>query len=346
MTKEGDLYSFQYSQNKGQLTQVTKNGEVKQEYSYDSLYNRLKGSNGNNVYNENKDLLLEDHLWKYTYDVRGNLLSKQRKSDHEEKHNYTYDHKGRLIGFHKKDGGADAVIAATYPYGPLGDRIGKDVTYRDQPSKNYTRWYVYDEGQLLQELDENLQVIKQYIINGQPGGLAGFIYKKEEYYFIKDAKNSIDHILDKNGEVVNSYHYDPFGETTTLQNTIHNDIGYCSKLYDEESGLYYSKARHYDPLTGRFIQPDPIFHERPVGTMLVNAYVYALANPIRYSDPNGLDVWDDLLVVIIAVVAIVVVAALTALTGGTFLAALGAGFLWAGIGGGSTRAGSTHLWVV
>jgi RHS repeat-associated protein len=58
--------------------------------------------------------------------------------------------------------------------------------------------------------------------------------------------------------------------------------------YDEILGIYYAKARFYDPVTMRFMAIDPIRD----GT---NWYMYAGNNPMRYTDPLGLEpAVDDL----------------------------------------------------
>jgi RHS repeat-associated protein len=46
--------------------------------------------------------------------------------------------------------------------------------------------------------------------------------------------------------------------------------------------LYYNKYRDYDISTGRYIQADPIGLAGDV-----NPYLYALGNPVRYTDPTG-----------------------------------------------------------
>jgi len=46
--------------------------------------------------------------------------------------------------------------------------------------------------------------------------------------------------------------------------------------------LYYNRYRDYDPTTGRYIQADPI-GLRGGG----NPYLYANANPLRFTDPSG-----------------------------------------------------------
>ena len=59
---------------------------------------------------------------------------------------------------------------------------------------------------------------------------------------------------------------------------------YMQKLlglnYDENTGLYYLRARYYDPTTGRFTQQDPAEDG-------YNWYVYGNQNPALYVDLNG-----------------------------------------------------------
>ena len=51
----------------------------------------------------------------------------------------------------------------------------------------------------------------------------------------------------------------------------------------EPNGLYYMRARYYDPVVGRFISEDPIgFAGRDV-----NLYAYVSGNPVNYIDPDG-----------------------------------------------------------
>jgi uncharacterized protein RhaS with RHS repeats len=51
---------------------------------------------------------------------------------------------------------------------------------------------------------------------------------------------------------------------------------------DYETGLYYYRARYYDPRAGRFITKDPIGFEGGI-----NIYAYVKNNPINMIDPEG-----------------------------------------------------------
>jgi RHS repeat-associated protein len=53
--------------------------------------------------------------------------------------------------------------------------------------------------------------------------------------------------------------------------------------------LDYMHARHYGPVTGRFNSPDPINTSVLESPQRWNKYSYAIGNPLRYVDPNGLE---------------------------------------------------------
>jgi RHS repeat-associated protein len=55
---------------------------------------------------------------------------------------------------------------------------------------------------------------------------------------------------------------------------------------DEDSGIIYAGARHYDPVIGRFMSVDPVGVD-PGNGFSFNRYVYGNDNPYRYKDPDG-----------------------------------------------------------
>ena len=58
--------------------------------------------------------------------------------------------------------------------------------------------------------------------------------------------------------------------------------GYASQAQEGATGLILMGARHYDPATGRFLQPDPL------GIAASELYAYASNNPYMFWDPTGL----------------------------------------------------------
>ena len=81
---------------------------------------------------------------------------------------------------------------------------------------------------------------------------------------------------------MNSYDCDVWGNFLAKEETIDNHFTYFGQTYDETTGLYYLRARYYDPTTGRFTQQDPAEDG-------YNWYVYGNQNPVMFVDYNGMD---------------------------------------------------------
>ena len=61
--------------------------------------------------------------------------------------------------------------------------------------------------------------------------------------------------VDSDGDVVNSYTYDVFGETRSESGAQANEFQFAGQQVDGSTGLQYLRARYYDMETGRFISP-------------------------------------------------------------------------------------------
>jgi RHS repeat-associated protein len=61
-------------------------------------------------------------------------------------------------------------------------------------------------------------------------------------------------------------------------------LGYTGRELDPETGMYYYRARYYDPEIGRFLGEDPLGFEAGV-----NFYTYVSNNPINFNDPMGME---------------------------------------------------------
>jgi RHS repeat-associated protein len=90
--------------------------------------------------------------------------------------------------------------------------------------------------------------------------------------------------------VVNSYAYDPFGQILGQQETIPQPFKFVGRygVMAEPNGLYYMRARYYDPGVGRFISEDPLGFRG--GDVNLSAYVQN--NPVNRIDPWGLLLTD------------------------------------------------------
>ena len=102
----------------------------------------------------------------------------------------------------------------------------------------------------------------------------------ETYYYLYNGHGDVVQIVDTSGAIKNTYDYDVWGNFITKQETIDNHFTYFGQTYDETTGLYYLRARYYDPTTGRFTQQDPAEDG-------YNWYVYGNQNPVVYADLTG-----------------------------------------------------------
>lgn len=96
--------------------------------------------------------------------------------------------------------------------------------------------------------------------------------------------------LASDGDLVQHSHYQPYGDAANIQPSRVQPYGFSGKERDD-SGLMYFEARYYDPVSGRFISPDPLFAEQMdkcLGSVIeCNLYQYTGNNPVNYTDPSG-----------------------------------------------------------
>ena len=79
--------------------------------------------------------------------------------------------------------------------------------------------------------------------------------------------------------------YYAFGDDRRTVNTPLTDHLFTGQKQDD-TGLYYYNARYYDPEIGHFISPDTLVPD-PGSVFGYNRYMYAMGNPLKFSDPSG-----------------------------------------------------------
>ena len=102
------------------------------------------------------------------------------------------------------------------------------------------------------------------------------------YYYHADGLGSIVALTNTKGASAQLYRYDAFGRITQSGSVV-QPYTYTAREYDTETGLYYYRARYYDPRAGRFITRDPIGFKGGI-----NQYAYVANNPVNKVDPSGL----------------------------------------------------------
>ncbi len=122
------------------------------------------------------------------------------------------------------------------------------------------------------------------------------------HYYFQDELGSPIRLMDKNGELAESYGYDEFGQELywdreeTAGRSMTGSIqpfGYTGYQYDKTAGTYYAQAREYRAELGRFAGEDVIKGNLNT-TFSFNSYVYCWNNPMIYNDLNGM--WVNVVV--------------------------------------------------
>lgn len=93
---------------------------------------------------------------------------------------------------------------------------------------------------------------------------------------------SLTSLSNTSGALASSYTYDSFGDLVAFSGSIVNTFRYTGREFDAETGLYYYRARYYDPTSGRFISEDRMGLKEGL-----DLYAYVSNNPVTNADPSG-----------------------------------------------------------
>ncbi len=207
---------------------------------------------------------------------------------------FYYDSENRMIKYeHYPSESSPKDTTAEYIYDIFGRRLQKKV------NGTITK-FLYDGTAVSYELDKNNQPLRKYFIGyrndeilghlnyGEVSDWGGFIQNPMNqggYIYFTDQVGTIEKVAKDNstGEIKEQRTYDVFGNLINRTGENTTPIGFQSKYYDTESGLYYYYHRYYDPKTGRFITEDPIGISGGL-----NLYRFVNNNPVNYVDPWGL----------------------------------------------------------
>jgi RHS repeat-associated protein len=164
-------------------------------------------------------------------------------------------------------------------YDPAGRRATKVI------SSTQTN-FLYDLANPVQELSGTTPTA-----NLLTGGLDEYFTRTDSNgtaNFLGDALGSTAALTDGTGTVQTQYTFDPFGNTTRSGNSSPNSFAYTGRENDG-TGLYFNRARYYNPMIARFISEDPIGFNSG-GT---NLYSYGSDSPANLRDPSGEDSVSD-----------------------------------------------------
>ena len=226
--------------------------------------------------------------------LRGSVHGENQPTEPDiliERTNNTFDGFNRLKAVEKIEDGTRTSVEYTYNGDDL--RTQKVVKSSDNSYTPRATSFLYDRQHVLLETDATGEVQTRYIRginyiaqyssvgNGYSGG-----NEQELSYFLFNGHGDTVQTVTETGEIQNQYDYDIFGSPTLTIEIAACSIRYAGEYLDNETGLYYLRARYYDPYVGRFISEDSYWGE-DTNPLSLNLYTYAYNNPERFIDPTG-----------------------------------------------------------
>ena len=260
------------------LTGETITGDSQKEngsvgYTLDPVGNRLTETSSlqginSGTFSYNAD----DELGGETYDADGNVTATGGKT-------FTYDSQNELVSM---NGGQVSI-----QYDGNGNRVAETA------SGATTRYLVDDLNPT-----GYAQVVEE-TVNGAPQREYTYgLERIDEYqivnsawtasYYGYDGFGTVRQLTNASGAVTDTWEYDAYGNVLNRTGSTPNEMLYRGEQYDSTLGLYYLRARYYNPLTGSFVSRDPNAGNIAVPASL-HRYLYADGDPVDLFDPTGRD---------------------------------------------------------
>ncbi len=200
-----------------------------------------------------------------SYDDNGNLVSKVGATSGAT--TYTWNARDQLVALSAPWG------SATFKYDANGRRIERAVN-------GEVSGFIYDGMQAIAEV-KGAAIDTVYHTGISIDEVLARYAASGNHTLLTDALMSVIAQASDDQSITNFYGYSPYGEATALGPDGDNALQFTGRENDR-TGLYYYRARYYDPLLKRFISEDPI------GTAGgLNLYSYVGGDPVTLTDPTG-----------------------------------------------------------
>ncbi|EJE3221915.1 RHS domain-containing protein [Salmonella enterica] len=253
-------------------------------------------------------LLQGDHH--YEYDEFGNLIADRWGKAQCREHRFEWNCEHRLVRFtdvrHYDDEGFPR-HTLTHSWRYEYDAFGRRIRKTDEETGKATLFFWQDD-RMVTECDEaHADFSPDTVLNRhtkatdfdctsylyEPGGsfrplaqLKGRGVGSTVSYYVNDQIGTPQELLDEDDNVVWSAIYRAYGHAE-MQAGIRQPLCFQGQYADEESGLHYNRYRYYNPLSGRYLTPDPISIRGGI-----NTYAY-VPDPLGWVDPLGLNGCPD-----------------------------------------------------
>lgn len=266
----GTTDSYTYNP-RAQLTSANASGTT---WAYDAA-DRITTMNGSTLAYDNADQLTSltpatGPATSFTFDNRGNRTA-ATLSGAGSSTAYAYDQAGNMTSYTPAGG-----TASTYKYDGDGLRSSKTPA---GVSQTWTAWDTVTAGVPLLLSDASTTF---YVYGPDDVPIEQIKSGSVNTYLMGDQLGSTILLTGSAGTVSGTWAYDAYGNTTVHTGSGATPLLYNGQYLDTESGLYYLRARLFDPLIAQFTERDPIVFATHT------PYGFAGADPLNNSDPSGL----------------------------------------------------------
>ena len=316
ITQPGCNCGYGYDDN-GNIASATLNGKWT-GYTYDALGQLIQ-------VNDHSDTRsgADGTTWKYTYDLGGNILKKERFAYADTTtplETVTYEY-----GDANWRDKLTAVNGSTIRYDAIGNPLSDGTwTYTWQNGRQLqkmqksgvTAEFVYNADGLRVQKTVN-GVATKYTLHGKnivhmtsgtdelhffydaQNKPAVVIFNGIAYAYLYDLQGDVIGLVDNNGTQMVSYTYDAWGKMLSKTGTLASTLGtiqpfrYRGYALDEETELYYNQSRFYNPSIARFITADTtgVLTASLKSLTEKNLFAYCDNNPVMRKDIDGA-FWD------------------------------------------------------
>jgi len=262
------------------------NTSTDESYSYDASGNPTQTATSATFTMGKENRILSDGVKNYAYDAEGNLITATVIASGAFRE-YRWDHRNRLLSVEDKSSSNELVQRVSFAYDGMDRRVRQTVERSGAITSD--RLYVHDGDDVLMEFElaaNDLVPRVAYLHGPQTDQVFAQDFGGRAYqWLLSDRQGSVRNIIDSTGASLDQIRYDAYGQILSRQNSnIVSNYFYTGRTLDLATGLYYYRARYYEPTLGRFISVDPSGFKGGDD----NLYRYAAGNPVNMADPTGL----------------------------------------------------------
>ena len=274
----------------GQLTDADYGSLPDENYSYDDNGNRTGGGYVTGPNNR----ILSDGEFDYTYDNEGNVVTKTEIATGDVT-TYEYDHRNRLVRVETRTSGGILLSESEFVHDVFDRLIAHTIdTDGAGPLAAEMTHFFHDGDHVWAEFNNQGDIIARYLYGETIDQLLAR-WRSADHpnaaahqgvaWYLTDRMGTVRDIVDANGALIDTITYDSFGNILSETNPLAGDrFKFTGREWFDQIGLYYYRARFYDPRIGKFTSQDPL--RFAAGD--TNLYRYVFNAPTEFTDPYGL----------------------------------------------------------